>query len=195
MRLQIIYSSQYLVQLSILTLSYLSLYLPLRLLAHYLPRHQQKSAVLLSLYSLTWFLLLADIVLVRGPKIGGFFFITFLNAAALLATLVDMLHSLIIPRSRQSVRTRAIEHQEGESEAVETEHVTEITPLLTDNGGLPASTEKAEDNQSVSWIVEFLLLVHTHGIIISQDSITVAAALSQTLADGSAAIVGELRML
>ncbi|EJD52382.1 hypothetical protein AURDEDRAFT_111110 [Auricularia subglabra TFB-10046 SS5] len=184
----IAYSSSYVVILSVLSVAYLSLYLPLALAQRWKPTHQPKSTVLLGVYWLSWVFLVGYQVLLRGAGLGGLFFATFLNAAALLAVLLDLGQSLYVPRSTRVVRSRAIEHQEGEPEAVETEQVTEITPLLGDGtNGVPAEKEAGEDNQPVLWIVEFLLLLHTHGILIAQTMLLVVNAMGQTTVDGSPA--------
>ena len=145
--------------------------------------------------------------MLNGPGLGGLFLATFFNAASLLAVLLDLGQSFYVPRSTHTIHARAIEHQADEPEAEEIEQDTEITPLLRDDvPGVPAEKETGEDDQPwvlcnlvyirycsaytffycrALWIVEFLLLVHTHGVIVLQVILFILAALSQTLADGS----------
>lgn len=175
--------------LSLLSISYLSLYLPLRLVQHWKPVHQPKSTGMLEVYWLSWFLLVASEVLLNGPGMGGLFFATFLNAASLLAVLLDFAQSFYVPRSSHVIRTRAIEHHEGEAEAVEEDRVTEITPLLGEGtNGVPAEKEAAEDNQPVVWVAQFLLLTLVNGILMMQAALLVLAALAQTLVDGNSPV-------
>ncbi|KZV82592.1 Zn-dependent exopeptidase [Exidia glandulosa HHB12029] len=183
------YASTYIVLLSLLSVSYLSLYLPLRLAQHWKPVHQPKSTGLLSVYWLSWIFLVVSEVLLNGPGMGGLFFATFLNSMSLLAVLLDFAQSLYVPRSTRVIRSRAIEHQAGEAEAVESEEVTEVTPLLGEGtNGVSAEKETGEDNQPVLWVVQLLALATTNGILMMQAALLVLFALGQTVVDGNSPV-------
>lgn len=149
--------------------------------------HQPKSAGLLTVYGLSWILLVGSEVLLNGPQMGGLFFATFLNITSFLALLLDLAQSLYVPRSTHVIHTRAIEHQEGDEEALEVERSTEITPLLGEGrNGVSADKETGEDNQPVLWLVQLLLLLPVQGILMMQGALLVLFALGQTVVDGSA---------
>ncbi|KAH7108438.1 hypothetical protein BKA62DRAFT_682187 [Auriculariales sp. MPI-PUGE-AT-0066] len=184
----IVYSAWVSVLISTLSVAYLSLYLPLVFAQYLKPVHQPKSMALLQIYTLSWLFLVVYEVMLNGPGLGGLFFATFFNAASLLAVILDLGESFYVPRSSHTIEVRAIEHQADEPEAEESERVTEITPLLRDGAlGVPAGKETGEEYQPLLWIVEFLLLVHTHGVLVLQAISLVFAALAQTISDGSPA--------
>jgi hypothetical protein len=103
---------------------------------------------LIQIYTLSWLLLVVYEVMLSGPGLGGLFIATFFNAASLLAVSLDLGQSFYVPRSTHTITSRSIEHRADEVEAVETDEVTEITPLLRDGvPGVPADKETGEDNQ------------------------------------------------
>lgn len=195
LKLQIVYSSGYTVIISLISLAFITLHVPLTLFSSWRPVPQQKSILLLETYVLWWILLVFDTVLVNGSKIGGFYFITFFHVAAFLALLVTLLEYLCLP-------SFPIDHQsafhnvggpeiEGESGESREENHSETTPLIQRQRNLTTKTDVQEGEHYGFWILEYMILVPFPVILVTQTAMMLLGALPQTLADGSSALLGK----
>ena len=179
-----------------LSAAFVLLYLPLRFLAHYRPILRQKSIVLLQLYVLSWGLLIANTVLVAGPKVGGLYFITFMNAGFLLSLVIGLSEHFELPPAIKSRIVKRV-HQDEDGEHEETANqATETTPLLETQGeddirDLPLD----EENQFVLWGFEFLLAVPFTMILLTQINLMALYSLQHTLADGNSPLPGNIRLV
>jgi hypothetical protein len=205
---------------SMLTLTYLSIVVTLRLPivkhASVFPE-QQKHTMLLQTYILTWILLLFSTIAIGESHIGGFYFTTVWNTLAFLGCALGCAEGMLGAKGMQDqaggerhrfvrgVRFETVgEDEEGtngersaarESGEVETEP-TEITPLMhqhrrSSHSRSPGGRRQEEGGAIGWWILQLLIVIPFPVILASHMGTLLMASLSQTLADGSSAVIGE----
>jgi hypothetical protein len=206
-----------------ITLAYVSIVVTLRLpiLRHAsIPPEQQKHTMLLQTYILTWILLLLETIAIKQLGIGGFYFVTAWNVLVFLGCAVGCVEGMLgaegtqdpmvgEPRRRyvRGVRYERGEGDESESrEDVEVEtEPTEITPLIQQQQQQRRRSSRSRSRSPTRggtrekggaigwWILQFLIVVPFPVILLLHLGIILVASLSQTLADGSSAVIGESR--
>lgn len=165
---------------------------------HALPE-QQKHAVILQTYVLTWLLLLGSTIVLAKLKIGGVYLISAWNAVVLLGSIVGCLEGIT---GAKSLSKQSVEIEEGIDEggiipdSTDAEHeadATEETPLIRSHRrSLGKAAEKGdEDDCAIGWwILQLLFVVPAPVILVSHVGVFTMGALSQTLADGSDPAIG-----
>lgn len=151
-------------------LAFVSVHLPLSYLAQGLHK-----TILYEMNLFWWFILLLNVVLLIPRGIGGLYFVTFFYATSLLALAISSLET-----------KETVEH----NAEVDSDPQSETTPLLP---------RRAEQNQISRanygscwlWSLKILLCVPVPVCLITQIGIVVLNALSQTLPDGSSAMLGK----
>ncbi|KII95471.1 hypothetical protein PLICRDRAFT_98578 [Plicaturopsis crispa FD-325 SS-3] len=201
----IVYSHPYIVLTSALSLAYLSTVLVLNLPVAASPPDQQKLAILLHTYLLTWILLLVCTIVLAKLHLGGIYWVSAWNAVALVGSVLALLEAIVTARSNSGViildsddeergDTRYVsgirydvagsDDGQHEGEEVETEP-TEITPLVQQRRRV---SKKDQDGTIGWWILQMLVVVPVPAILIFHIGVFLLAALAQTLADGSSAV-------
>lgn len=207
------------VLLSSLTLTYISLVLVLNLpissvtYRSILPE-QQKQTVLLQTYILTWILLLFSTIVVSKTGMGGLYFISAWNVVVFIGCFLACLEGMFgakgtattIPEHNHPPagprRVEGNEHHEHGNDhhdqhphdaEAEGDAATETTPLiLHQHRSQPAASSKREESGAIIWwLLQLLVVVPLPVILVSHIGVLLIAAMSQTLADGNSAVVGQ----
>jgi hypothetical protein len=142
-------------------LAYLSLAIPLQLAQHLRPVTPKKQlfAILVELYTFTWFLLIGATILTQRINIAGLYWIAFWNASLLVAVVLGMSESLwgngrvgqLIPHGRESEGDQGT--QTGERQETE---ASETTPLLRQHPSQTNSLVPDEKDKEFWWIFQFI---------------------------------------
>ncbi|KIJ55609.1 hypothetical protein M422DRAFT_151554 [Sphaerobolus stellatus SS14] len=181
----IVYSSGYVVALSLLAAALIGLHLPLLILSEFRPVPQQKSIILLEYYVLWWILLVFETVMVNKHKLGGLYAISFFHVAAFTALVITLSEHLVLPQKlhpniHPTNGTDSGDDEQPNHEAVETER----TPLLGRRRRV-TNPNVQEGEHYGFWFAEYLLLVPFPVILVTNTCLTVLGSLPQSLADGS----------
>lgn len=216
---QIVYSHPYLVLVSTLSLIYLStvLLLDLPVYGHSVLPEQQQLTVLFQTYTLTWLLLLASTIVLGKLHIGGLYFISAWNIVVLLGAAIGCLEAIT---GAKGFDTESVEQEEGgggrsaaggtrydgaegtsESRVDEEGEAdpTEATPLIRQRRRLRWSLPKRQGEDRTDgggaigwWILQLLIVVPVPVILLSHVGVLMMGAMSQTLADGSSPVIGNV---
>ncbi|KAI0051551.1 hypothetical protein FA95DRAFT_1554372 [Auriscalpium vulgare] len=191
------------VTLSMLSLSYLTLVIPLTLAewVRPIPPAKQKLVVLVELYFLTWLLLLGAIVVAQQYGVAGTYWVGAWNASVLLAVVLAMIEGLWgkgrggrvvladesedLANGEEETTQTAVEREEHEHESEE--EVTERTPLITPANGMRKAViadEEIQDQAFFWWIFQVVLSIPVPLISIGAISLIWLGAMPQTAPDG-----------
>jgi len=179
--LQIVYSSGYVVELSLFSAAFIGIHFPLLVLSEFRPVPQQKSIILLESYVLWWILLIVNTVLINNYGVGGFYFISFFHVASFLTLTITLSEHLLLPK-KPELNTNGHHFQHEDTH-------TETTPLLGRQREV-VHPEVLEGEHYGFWLVEYLVMIPFPLLLVTQTCLYLLGSLPQTLADGSPATTG-----
>jgi hypothetical protein len=216
-----VYSHEYLVIISTLTLAYLSLVLTLKLPlvpGRALLPEQEKQVVLNQMYILSWFVLLLATIALGKLKLGGVYFVTVWNGVVFLGVAISYAEALVgakgtrgayTPDGHSATRGARFEEDETREDLaghnadrdvtlVETEPATETTPLMGRSGrseGMHShsKTKGGEADSAIGWwLLQLAIVVPFPVILFAHIAVLLLPSLHQTLSDGSSPTIGKL---
>jgi hypothetical protein len=161
--------------------------------------------------------LLASTIVLGKLHIGGLYFISAWNIVILLGTAIGCLEAITGAKGfdtesveqeeggggRSAARGMRYDGAEGTSESRENEEgetdPTEATPLIRQRRRLRWSSPKrqgghrTDDGGAIGWwILQLLIVVPVPVILLSHVGVLMMGAMSQTLADGSSPVIGNV---
>ncbi|KAI0264235.1 hypothetical protein BC834DRAFT_884353 [Gloeopeniophorella convolvens] len=191
------------VSLSMLTLAYLSLAVPLKLAQHVrpVPPSKQRFIVLSELYALTWLFLLGSTILTERIKIAGLYWIPLWNASLLVAVVLGLFEALwgtgkagriILPRHEDTSDaddTDDSEENPAPRRRQEGGEASETTPLLAQRTVVtpPRSLlldEMVQDQAYFWWIFQLVISAAVPLINLATVFAIWVASMPQTTPDG-----------
>ena len=214
LQIQAAYSSPYIVLLSFLSLSYLSLNfvlnfptsLPFYSSKSLLAPAKDKHVTFLHLYLFTWlFLVLSTVgITFLKPGLGGGYLMSAWNTCVGLAFVMGCIAEVVAAgrEERVVVDNESYEELEGEiaDERDHREHhePDESTPLIQYPGQIGSNQRTGRGKGEVEklgktwwWIPQFIVSVPLPVILFAQVTMLVLDSMSQTLSDGSSVITSE----
>lgn len=210
-RPQVIYSYANTFLACSLSLTYLTLVLPLQGYQIYgkvtYTANSQKLACLLSLFLVTWIFLFISTVAVGAYGLNGFYFFTFWYLASWASSIVGLAEAGWRAKNKRESglvygsRPENGHHDEEDTDVVDNgDHsqgpVSENTPLIHNGQGSrrhESTGEVVKDyiEENVWWIGQLILLVPFPVILMSQIQLLAMHALRHSMADGSSPIPGK----
>jgi hypothetical protein len=148
---------------------------------------------MLEMCAFWWIIAIVNLVFMARNSVFGGYFITFFFAASASACIVALLdlHRLDRKPSVPTVPEEAPHHahESGNIRVEDVDSVTERTPLLAAEGVL-SPPRQSEDKLGWIWTLEFLLLAVFPVITVLQIMLSLLAALSPTVVEGSKPLFG-----
>lgn len=176
---------------------------------------QQKHTVLLQTYILTWLLLIPATV-AAGQGVGGLYFVSVWNVVLFLGCALASIESMFgaygtstsgedreghrfvhgvrfdaVPQHEDEDHRATAEHSVEPANAPAAEAETETTPLLQQRHAHASATK--EDGGAIGWWILQLLVVVPAPVILFCHISLILLGNTQTLADGSSAVLGRFR--
>ncbi|KAG7452279.1 uncharacterized protein BT62DRAFT_960318 [Guyanagaster necrorhizus] len=189
----IIHSSPYLVFLSFFTLAYLSLVLILQLPIPFQKAsvpELQKQTILLQTYFLTWVLLLLATIAISKAGVGGVYFVTGWNVLVFLACCIGCVEGMVGAEGTTPFLVLVREFTPPtEEEQVAGEEPTENTPLIPRTRHDVHVLGQEETGAIGWWILQMFIVVPAPVILVSHIALITLSSMSQTLSDGSSAVI------
>ena len=209
--MQAVYSSPYIVLLSFLSLTYLSLNSVLNLPSYSLksistPPVQDKRVVFLHLYLFTWVLLVLTTVGITSlkPGLGGGYLMSAWNTCVGLAVVIAGVADVVAAghEERRVVDHGTYEELEGENgNESDGEHPEpdESTPFIRYPAQSSSNRQRLRKDKGETesltetwwWIPQFIVSVPLPVILFAQVAMLLLDAMSQTLSDGSPVVISQ----
>ncbi|KAG8694553.1 hypothetical protein FRC08_008413 [Ceratobasidium sp. 394] len=182
----IVYSSAYIIAISLISIAIISLAVSSQILSKYFLTHDPlQTTINHAFFTLVWWLLLCWASgQLNVNAVGGFYYVTFAYAGQMIA-LVLSLGAMIILDSPRPPRN-GISARDGDDPEPSDAEPTERTSLLPSSHGMGnGHSGVADDLSRCTWSLEILASLVFPCILASGTLLMLMTALSQTLADGN----------